>query len=147
MQNYKIRKYMSCLMTKPTKWLHARRRLRSAWASAQSDQSSLCNQWVAKDPSFLHADREDSHQTGRIPRLKWVFAGRTYHSICLVMRQLNSDITSGASTSTLCGVTRNPIASGIWLTMVGLLRTSRVTSALNESELWNLKWGYSYFTF
>ena len=28
-------------MTKPTKWLHARRRLRSAWASAQSDQSSL----------------------------------------------------------------------------------------------------------
>ena len=32
---------------------------RSAWASAQSDQSSLCTQWVAKDPSFLHADSED----------------------------------------------------------------------------------------
>ena len=28
-------------MTKPTKWLCAQRRLRSAWASAQSDQSSL----------------------------------------------------------------------------------------------------------
>ena len=28
-------------MTKPTKWLYAQRRLRSAWASAQSDQSSL----------------------------------------------------------------------------------------------------------
>ena len=28
----------------------------AAWASAQSDQSSLCAQWVAKDPSFLHAD-------------------------------------------------------------------------------------------
>ena len=25
-------------------------RLRSAWTSAQSDQSSLCTQWVAKDP-------------------------------------------------------------------------------------------------
>ena len=29
-------------MTKPTKWLCAHRRLRSAWASAQSDQSLRC---------------------------------------------------------------------------------------------------------
>ena len=29
-------------MTKPTKWLCAQRRLRSAWASAQSDQSLRC---------------------------------------------------------------------------------------------------------
>ena len=27
--------------------------LRSAWAFAESDQSSLCAQWVAKDPSFF----------------------------------------------------------------------------------------------
>ena len=46
----------------------AQRRLGSAWASAQSDQSSLCAQWVAKDLSFLQADSEDS-QTGRMPRL------------------------------------------------------------------------------
>ena len=58
--------YLSRLMTKPTKWLCAQRRLRSAWASAQSDQSSLCAHWVVKDPSFLHADSEDSDQTGRI---------------------------------------------------------------------------------
>ena len=32
-------------------------------------ESSLCTQWVAKDPSFLHADSEDSDQTGRMPRL------------------------------------------------------------------------------
>ena len=52
--------HLSCLMTKPTKWLCAQRRLRSTWASAQSDQSLLsCTQWVAKDPSFLHADSED----------------------------------------------------------------------------------------
>ena len=39
-------------MTKPAKRLCAQRRLRS--------ESSLCAQWVAKDPSFLHADREDA---------------------------------------------------------------------------------------
>ena len=30
-------------------------------------ESSLCAQWVAKDPSFLHADSKDSNQTGRMP--------------------------------------------------------------------------------
>ena len=47
--------------------------------SEDSDQpeSSLCAQWVVKNPSFLHADSEDSDQTGRMPRLIWVFAGRT----------------------------------------------------------------------
>ena len=32
----------------------AQRRLKSDWASTPSDQTSLCAQWVAKDPSFLH---------------------------------------------------------------------------------------------
>ena len=36
---------MSRDMTKPTKWLCVQRRIRSAWASTQSDQSSLCAQW------------------------------------------------------------------------------------------------------
>ena len=70
-------KDLSCDMTKPTKWVCAQRRLRSAWASL------LCAQWVAKNPSFLHADSEDSDQTGRMPRLIWVFAGRT--AILLVL--------------------------------------------------------------
>ena len=53
-------------MTKPTKW-HvrlAKTQIRlggSAWA-----ESSLCTQWVAKDPRFLHVNSEDSDQTGRI---------------------------------------------------------------------------------
>ena len=34
---------MSRDMTKPTKWLCIQRRLRSAWASAQSDQSLRCS--------------------------------------------------------------------------------------------------------
>ena len=39
-------------------------------------ESSLCAQWVAKDPRFLHADSEDSDQTERMPRLIRVFALR-----------------------------------------------------------------------
>ena len=35
-------RYMSHVMTKPTKSLYAQRRLRSVWASAQSDQSLRC---------------------------------------------------------------------------------------------------------
>ena len=45
--------------------------IRPVWS-----ESSLCAQWLAKDPSFLHADSEDSDQTGRMPRLIWVFAWR-----------------------------------------------------------------------
>ena len=48
--------------------------IRQVWS-----ESSLCTQWVAKDPVLLQADREDSDQTGRIPRLIWAFAGHTDH--------------------------------------------------------------------
>ena len=67
----------------------AQRRLRSAWASAQSDQSLLCAQSVVMDPSFLHADSEDSDQTGRMPRLFWVFAGCTVILLVLSWGGLN----------------------------------------------------------
>ena len=64
-------------------------RLWSAWASAHSNQeSSLCAFLVAKDPSFLHAESEDSDQTGQVPMLIWVFAGRTCHSVSFVMWRL-----------------------------------------------------------
>ena len=46
-------------------------------------ESSLCAQWVARDPSFLDADSEDSDQNGRIPRLIWVFTGRACHLLVL----------------------------------------------------------------
>ena len=73
---------------KQTKWLCSQQRLKSAWASAQFDRSSLCAKWVAKDPSFLPADSEDSDQTGWMPRLIWVFAGRTCHFVGFVRRWL-----------------------------------------------------------
>ena len=55
--------------------------IRPVWS-----ESSLCAQWVAKDPRFLHADSEDSDQTGWMPRLIWVFAGRTLILLVLSCR-------------------------------------------------------------
>ena len=55
----------------------AQRRLRSAWPSAQSDQSSLSALRKLGSLATHWAHREDSDQTGRMPRLIWVFAGRT----------------------------------------------------------------------
>ena len=81
--------HVSRLMTKPTKW-HVRPAktqvsldIRPVWS-----ESSLCTQCVAKGPSFLHADSEDSDQTGRMPRLIWVFAGRRCHFVGFVVMWL-----------------------------------------------------------
>ena len=79
---------MSRDVTKPAKWVCAQRRLKSAWASAKSYQILRCAQWVAKGPRFLHVDSEDSDQTGRMPRLIWVFAGRTCSFIGFVTSRL-----------------------------------------------------------
>ena len=78
---------MSHDTTKPTKWVCVQRRLSEGpvWS-----ESSLCDQWVAKDPSFLQADSEDSDQTGRMPRLMWVFAGRTATLLVLSCRGSNN---------------------------------------------------------
>ena len=51
-------------------------------------ESLLCSQWVAEDPVFLHADCEDSDQTGRMSRLIWVF-GRTCNFVGFVMRRFS----------------------------------------------------------
>ena len=66
----------------------AQRRHRSAWASVQSDQSSLST-WrnIASSPTnWAHC--EDSDQTVRMSRLIWVFAGRKGHFVGFVMRWL-----------------------------------------------------------
>ena len=68
--------------------------IRPVWS-----ESSLGAQWVAKDPSFLHADSEDSDQTGWMPRLIWVFAGRT--AILLVLSCRGSHIFHEQENETL----------------------------------------------
>ena len=80
---------MSRLTTKPTKWLVCPTKtqismgIRQVWS-----ESSLCARRVSEDPMFLHADSEDFYQTGRMPRLIWVFDGRTCHFVGFVMRRL-----------------------------------------------------------
>ena len=64
-------------------------------------ESSLCAQWVAKDPRFLHADSEVSDQTGRMPRQIWVFAGRT---ITLLVLSCRGSYVEGLITSLTHGV-------------------------------------------
>ena len=54
----------------------------SAWASTQSDQSSLCTQWVAQHPKFHHADTK--LWSGRCPGCS-VFAGCMGHFVGFVM--------------------------------------------------------------
>ena len=68
---------MSCLVTKPTMWLCAQRRLRSARASTQSDQSfrRVLNGKLRVQAFFMRTAKTD--QTGRMPRLIWLFAGHT----------------------------------------------------------------------
>ena len=77
------------LMTKPTYWYVCPAKTRvSLGICPVWSESLLCAQWVAKDPSFLHADSEDSDQTGRMPRLILVFAGCTCHFVDFVTRWL-----------------------------------------------------------
>ena len=80
---------MSRIVRKPTKW-HVRPAktqislgIRPVWS-----EYSLCVLRLAKDHSFLQSDSEESDQTRRMPRLIWVFAGRTCHFVGFVTMQL-----------------------------------------------------------
>ena len=66
--------------------------IRPVWS-----ESSPCAQWVAKDPSFLHADSKDSDQTQLMPRLIRVFAGCTCHFVGFFMRRLILNFFEGPS--------------------------------------------------
>ena len=68
--------------------LCAQRRLRSAWASAQSDQPPLSAWRKLGSLTTQWAHSEDSDQTGRMSRLIRLYAGRTI--ILLVLRRLMS---------------------------------------------------------
>ena len=88
-----IQRQMSQRMTKPSKWhvcpakIQISLGIRSVWSesslSAWRKFGSLATHWV-------HS--EDSDQTGRMPRLIWVFAGRTCHFVGFVMHWLKYDL-------------------------------------------------------
>ena len=76
---------MSHNTTKPTKWhVHPAKTQISLGIRPVWSESSLCAQWVAKDTRVLHADIKDSDQTGQMPRLICVFAGRTVSLLVLL---------------------------------------------------------------
>ena len=57
-------------MSKPTKGhMRPAKTLISLGIRPVGPESSLCAQWVAKDPRCRYADSEESDQTGRMPRL------------------------------------------------------------------------------
>ena len=78
---------MSRLMTKPTKWpvclakTQVSLDIRPVWP-----ESSLCAQWIQ---AFFIRTAKTPEQTGRMPRLIWVFAGRTCHFVGFFTRRLN----------------------------------------------------------
>ena len=88
---------------------------------------SLCAQWVAKDPSFLRADSEDSDQTGRMPRRIWVFAGRTLILLVLSCR-------GSYSSSQLYYIVKrvSVYLIQIWLVSVLCMRISRKVSLISN---------------
>ena len=67
-------------------------------------ESLLCAQWVAKDPRLFMwtvktthwAHSKDSEQTGRMPRLIWVFAG------CALILLVLSCCSSNLNNNTTC---------------------------------------------
>ena len=62
-------------------------KLRSAWASAQSDQSSL-SAWRNIGPLTTYWAHSETDQTERMPRLVWVFSWRPFHFVGFVVQRL-----------------------------------------------------------
>ena len=77
-------------MTKSTKWSVHPAKTQISLGIPDRSESWLCALWVAKNPMLLHADREDSDQTGWLPRLIRVFAGHTGHFVGFVVLQFKS---------------------------------------------------------
>ena len=77
---------MSHDMTKLTKWVCTQRRLRSAWTSAQFDQSSLSSRRNFGSLATHWVHSKDSDQTGRMSRVNRVFAERTLILLVLTCR-------------------------------------------------------------
>ena len=76
----------------------AQRKLRSAWASAESHQSSLSSlsAWRKLGSLATHwANGKDSDQAGRMPRLIWVFARCTCNFVGFVTRRLIYSVQAG----------------------------------------------------
>ena len=97
--SYYIRKWIRIQHVSPScqnqqNGMCAQQRLGSAWASAESDQSSLSAWRKLRSLATHWAHSKDSDQTGQMPRLIWVFAGRTDQFVSFVTRRLMYDLST-----------------------------------------------------
>ena len=80
---------MSRLMTKPTKWHVCPAKIQISLGIRPVWSESLLSAWRKLGSLATHCvPNEGSDQTGWMPRLIWVFAGRTYHFVGFVMWRL-----------------------------------------------------------
>ena len=105
--------------------------IRPVWS-----ESLLCTQWVAKDPSFLHVDSEDSDQTGRMSRLIWVFAGRTATLLVFVMARLKWDHSIPVLHSLSSCIIRNMVPLKAFTVYVVV---NCRTCQTNQAKLWQVR--------
>ena len=108
--------------------------IRPVWS-----ESSLCARRIAKDPSFLHADSEDSGQTGRMPRLIWIFAGRTV--ILLVLSRGGSYgvvVPSHRAFSRIFSFSLRSFLAGIVITSFGEEEAGRFSGRLFGFPYWEV---------
>ena len=79
---------MRQLTTKPTKWYVRPAKTQISLGIHPVSESSL-SAWRKLGSLAAHRTHsEDSGQTGRMPKLIWVLAGRTDHFFCFVVRWL-----------------------------------------------------------
>ena len=81
--------HMSDRMTKPTKWPMCQTKTQISLGICPVWSESSLSAWRNIGPLTTYwAHSEDSDQTGRMPRLIWIFAGHTCHFVGFVVRQL-----------------------------------------------------------
>ena len=79
-------------MTKSTKWYVRPAKTQISLGIRPVGSESSLSAWRKLGSWATHwAHSEDSGQTGRMPRLIWVFAGRTDHIVGFVMRWIKCD--------------------------------------------------------
>ena len=84
---------MSWHMTKPIKWPVRPAKTQISLGIRPVWSESLLSAWRNIGPLTTYwVHSEDSDQTGQMPRLIWVFAGRTCHFVGFLVWQLNYNV-------------------------------------------------------
>ena len=96
---------ISRITTKPTKWIMRPAKTQLSLGNRPVWSEPSLSAWWKLGPLTTHwAHSEDSDQTGRMPRLMWVFAGRTGHLVGFVTSRL------------ICSLFSLKFGSQIWIT-------------------------------